>query len=212
MVTVLDASGQMRDHWWWRPGWRVGRRMYTWHATFEGQSALHECAERYQSALSPLPGLDIIPLRWLHLTIQGVGFIDEVDRQDVERIVAAVRDRLRRHRPVTFEVQSPIVDPEAIMFRVRPADALQQIRDDIRAGIADVWGADRVPDSPEWAPHISIAYSNTPGPAEPYVNAVTSIAPEPVAVTLREVQLIRLDRDIRLYMWETEAMAPLGKV
>jgi hypothetical protein len=25
---------EMADHWWWRPGWRPGRRMYTWHVTF----------------------------------------------------------------------------------------------------------------------------------------------------------------------------------
>jgi hypothetical protein len=24
----------MADHWWWRPGWRHGRRMYYWHVTF----------------------------------------------------------------------------------------------------------------------------------------------------------------------------------
>jgi hypothetical protein len=56
MVTVLDASGRMRNHWWWRPGWRVGRRMCTWHATFEGHPALHGLAERYQAA--PLLGTD----------------------------------------------------------------------------------------------------------------------------------------------------------
>lgn len=210
MVTALDESGRMRNHWWWRPGWRTGRRMYTWHATFRDQPTLHDLVKRYQAALAPLGGLDLIPLPWLHLTMQGIGFTDEVDPHDVQRIQAAVRDRLRHRHPVRLCLRSPIVDPEAIMFRIDPADELRDIRDDIRTAIAQVWGAGRVPDPPEWTPHISIAYSNTDGPAEPYVKAVSSITAEPAAITLRHIQLIRIDRDSRLYKWETEATVPLG--
>ncbi len=152
----------------------------------------------------------VIPLRWLHLTMQGIGFTDEVAPNDVAEIVRVARERLVTHRPVTFEVGAPIVDPEAIMFRVQPADDLRLARDDIRAAIAEVWGPDQVPDSPEWAPHVSIAYSNADGPAAPYVDALASVAPEPVTVTLNAVQLIRLDRDTRVYRWDTEASVPLG--
>jgi hypothetical protein len=28
----------MRRHWWWRPGWRPGRRLYAWHLTFGDQT------------------------------------------------------------------------------------------------------------------------------------------------------------------------------
>jgi 2'-5' RNA ligase len=209
MVTVLDASGRMRDHWWWRPGWQVGRSMYTWHMTFDGQDALHELTERYQSALTPLPGLDIIPLKWLHLTMQGVGFTDEVQSQDLTEIVSKARKRLATRRPVTFEAGTLIVDPEAVMFPVAPADELRRVRADIRAAITDVWGAGRVPDAPEWTPHVSIAYSNAEGPAAPLLDALTSVTPDVAEVTLRSVQLIRLDRDTRVYKWETVESVPL---
>ena len=67
---------EMRDHWWWRPGWKVGRRFWTWHYTFETCPALHELVAAYQGLLEELPTLDLIPQRWLHLTVQGLGFVD----------------------------------------------------------------------------------------------------------------------------------------
>src|SRR6202035_5627646 len=75
---VSGDAERMRDHWWWRPGWRPGRRMYAWHFTFDGETALHELVDVYQQRLAGLPGLDPIPRQWLHLTTQGIGFTDEV--------------------------------------------------------------------------------------------------------------------------------------
>lgn len=47
-------------------------------------------------------------------------------------------------------MRSPIVDPEAVMFRIDSADEPRGIRDDIHAAIAWAWGAEHVPDPPEW--------------------------------------------------------------
>jgi hypothetical protein len=89
---MTGTAQSMRDHWWWRPGWRVGRSFYTWHVTFDDQPAVHRLAADYASVLSDLPTLDPIPVRWLHLTMQGIGFTDEVDRADVDAIADAARD------------------------------------------------------------------------------------------------------------------------
>jgi hypothetical protein len=85
----------MREHWWWRPGWRIGRCMYTWHVTFAAQPRLRDLVTVYQDALAPLPGLDPIPMQWLHLTMQGIGFTDEVSSQDIaaSRHVAGISPR-----------------------------------------------------------------------------------------------------------------------
>ncbi|MDT5026262.1 MAG: hypothetical protein QOE61_2688, partial [Micromonosporaceae bacterium] len=32
-----EHTDDLRDHWYWRPGWSVGRRFYTWHLTFADQ-------------------------------------------------------------------------------------------------------------------------------------------------------------------------------
>lgn len=91
---MSDDEERMRDHWWWRPGWRPGRRMYTWHFTFDGQTALHELVNAYQERLAGLPSLDPIPRQWLHLTTQSIGFTDEVSDSDIDAIVKASRELL----------------------------------------------------------------------------------------------------------------------
>ena len=67
----VSIPQQMADHWWWRPGWLPGRRMYTFHITFDGQPAVHQLASGCQEALRGLGGIDLVPPRWLHLTVQG---------------------------------------------------------------------------------------------------------------------------------------------
>jgi hypothetical protein len=58
--TMADmTTGRMADHWWWRPGWRPGRRMYSFHFTFEDQPAVCELATAYQARLADLAGLDL---------------------------------------------------------------------------------------------------------------------------------------------------------
>jgi hypothetical protein len=65
-MSEASSPTDMRNHWWWRPGWRQGRRMYTWHVTFGDQPRLHKIVTSYQNALARMPGLDLIPLPWLH--------------------------------------------------------------------------------------------------------------------------------------------------
>ncbi|WP_433347653.1 2'-5' RNA ligase family protein [Microtetraspora malaysiensis] len=196
----------MRDHWWWRPGWRVGRRMYAIHTTFEGQDGLHDLVRAYQEPLRALPGLDIIPLDWLHLTMQGVGFTDEVD--DVETIAKAVQRRLAPINPVDLTFDRPILDPEAPQFRPHPVEGINRVRRAVQQGIIDVRG--EVNESDSWTPHMSIAYSNFDGPAEPYREALNSAAAAPVTITVRKIKLLVLGRDEHLYRWEIFAGLTLG--
>jgi 2'-5' RNA ligase len=209
-MNAIGPSEHMRDHWWWRPGWRVGRSMYTWHVTFDDHPQLHELVSAYQSALSSLPGLDLIPGRWLHLTMQGIGFTDEVSEREIADIADVARKRLANQRPVPLTVGRASVDPEAIMFDVTPTDALSPIRSAIRAAISDVRGAAEVPESEEWTPHISLAYSNSDDVAAPYIAAVDSVSKPPVTLTISKAHLIELNRDARLYQWTTEAEVPFS--
>jgi 2'-5' RNA ligase len=209
-MSDIDLPGRMRDHWWWRPGWRAGRSMYTWHVTFEDQPELHELVKGYQRALAPLPGLDVIPIRWLHLTMQGIGFTDEVALQEVADIAEAARKRLATCQPVPLSVGSALVDPEAILLHVSPFGALNPVRDGVRAAIADVRGGSRVLETEDWTPHVSIAYSNSDGPAAPYAEALSTAASAPVDLTVSAVSLIQLSRDTHLYQWTTKAEVPLS--
>jgi 2'-5' RNA ligase len=184
--------------------------MYTWHVTFDGQDSLHELVAAYQSTLEPLPGLDLIPPRWLHLTMQGVGFIDEIPDEDVRSIVDAARLRCALLAPFELTFGAPKLDPEAIMFALHPAEPAQALRGQIRAAIADVWGAEKVPEGNQWSPHVSIAYSNATGPTEPYTEALSRVDVKPATLLVPKVELIVLNRDNRMYEWDTFAAVELG--
>ncbi len=197
------TGDHMQDHWWWRPGWRPGRRMYTWHFTFDGQPAVHDLAAAYQMRLDGLPDLDMIPARWLHLTTQGVGFTDEVTDDQVAAIITCSRERLSGFAPHHVTLGPAKVTPEAILLDVAPVAPLAAIRRELRGAIADVLGSRRLMETDEWTPHVSVAYSSGAAPAAPYVAALEDGGTVPTVIS--DVELIVLGRDQHLYEWTTRA-------
>jgi hypothetical protein len=178
--------------------------MYTWHFTFDNQADLHTLVDAYQERLAGLPGMDLIPRQWLHLTTQGVGFTDEVPDADLEAVIDAARERLAVGRRVTVSLGPAVVDPEVIRLEVQPADALTPVRRAIRDAIATARGPEHLTESDDWTSHVSVAYSNSDGPMEPYIKALDPPL-APVSVEIADVQLIVLGRDEHLYEWETRA-------
>ena len=58
-------------------------------------------------------------------------------------------------------------------------------------------------------PRVSVAYSNSDGPMDPYIKALDPPL-APVSVDISDVQLIVLGRDTHLYEWQTRAVVPLA--
>jgi 2'-5' RNA ligase len=208
--TPSPDETQMIDHWWWRPGWSVGRQFYTWHLTFENAPDVERLIGEYNAHLD-LPGLDIIPARWLHLTMQGIGFVGEVDENDVDKIVSAAQTRLAGLEPFPITLGPTVVDPEVVRLQVTPAEPVSKLRKELRAAIGEVWGAANVPeDEDDFTPHVSLAYSNQAGDMEPILRAASAISPEPGHATITHVDLIMLNRDHKQYEWTTYAKLALG--
>ena len=200
---------EMADHWWWRPGWRPGRRQYTWHVTFAEAPAVRALAAAVRERLAGLPGMDLVPGEWLHLTTQAIGFTDEVSAGELAAIADAVRGRLARVPPPEVTIGPAQVQIEGISCDARPAESLDPLRDAIRTAIGGVRGPALVPEQRDWWPHVSLGYASAAGPAEPFAAALdgfTEVAPH----TVSAIQLIRLGRDHRLWEWEVCATVPLG--
>ncbi|MFD7655070.1 2'-5' RNA ligase family protein [Actinosynnema sp. NPDC059797] len=206
-----EHAEQLVNHWYWRPGWRPGREFYTWHLTFNGEHDLHRLVSEYQEALRDVPGLDLVPLDWLHITMQGVGFVDEVPETDMRKIVDAVSARLSDLQRKTLRFQAFTTRPQAIALKPEPPDAVHDIRNRIRQGIADVWGESRVPESDvTFEPHLSVAYVNTDGPSTPVRTALSGHGFEPAEAVIDRAHLIRLRRHEHTYVWSDVAAVRLG--
>ncbi|MGW0192010.1 2'-5' RNA ligase family protein [Nonomuraea sp. NPDC003201] len=212
---TIENVDDVRSHWWPRQGWRPGRLIYTWHLTFEHAPQLHQLAERYQSVLSTIDGHNPIPAQWLHLTVQSVGFVDQVSDELLDDVTEAVGLRLRQLAPVYLNFHRPTVIGEAVVLTPAPAEPLHQIWREIRNGIAEVTGG--APTAAEQAkgfrPHVSLTYFNTPGPAKPYINVLDTTEADPVDVKVDQVALIVQNRVLEpewLYRWNTRTTVPLG--
>lgn len=198
----------MSDHWWWRPGVRPGRRLLVWHILVDGQAEVHDLVRRCQDKLTGVDGLDVIPLEWLHLTTQIVGFDDEITDAEVKAMTTGVTERLAGLAPIAVELGKVWLHSEAVMLGIRPPRGLDPVRVAVRESVAAAVRAHQLGDEPDWTPHISVAYSNADRPAAPVIKALES-RPGPRPLHVRQVHLVAQERVGHLYRWERRAVAGL---
>jgi len=202
----------VRNHWWWRPGWRAGRHLYACHLTVDDQPRLLELIRRYQGALAHLGSLDLIPAGSLHLTMQRIGFADEVSPAELEAVADRIADRLRVAPVPVVTFHQPTVREEAVYLRALPAEPVYQLRLTVYQAIADVLGPRALaPPGPEqYVPHVSVAYVNADGPAQPVFDALTRVHHPPVTVTFRVAPILTFHRDHQMYEWTSARPIPIG--
>lgn len=215
MRTVHDVP-QVKNHWWWRPGWQRGRHFYACHITFDHEPGVQELVHAYQEPLKSFPGLDLIPSRWLHLTMQGIGFVDEVSTEEIQAITDSVSGNLSKIRQPSATFTRPVIQPEAILIPALPVDVMDEIRTNVHEAIVDVLGTDRTPDAdlPEalrgYRPHVSIAYVNRPGDSSTYIEALRGVSHDPVTVPIQKVSVLNFHRDNRMYEWTRSVPVSVG--
>lgn len=197
---MTERTEAMISHWWWRPGWHVGRSFYTWHVTFDDNSAMARLASRYRLTLEQFPGLDVLRIGQLHLTIQGI--TDEVSDDDLSTIVAATEVELRAGAKRSVEAGPAHVDSETVQVALLPVLAVAEVRAALRRGIASAWGSDGVPESEEeFRPHVTLAYSNAENDRVGIARAVEQVDAAAERFRIDAVSLIRLNRDFGRYEW-----------
>ena len=201
-VTAADGVVQTRNHWWWRPGWGLGTRYYTWHLTFEHCHELHLLASRMRPALARHPVQDAIPDGWLHLTMTGIGFDTDVSQQQLDEIAAEVFAELPELPSGVLTFDSVLVADEGVLLPARKDTWLMELSGLQRRVVGRVVGHAEW-DGPFW-PHVSLSYSSGAAPVAPLVADLRAVAPlqETLAVARPRVTLMRINRDSRQYQWD----------
>ncbi|SDG62617.1 2'-5' RNA ligase [Sinosporangium album] len=195
----METATETRDHWWWRPGWRPGRRFYTWHFLLDGQPELHDIVQEIQSSLLATGVLDPVSIPWLHMTTQGVGFADEVAPDELAAIVDEVTEQVRNVGPIGITLGPLVVGIEGVFLPANPLKGLAEARAAVRGGIRNVWG--HVPESDDFWPHVSLAYANKSGTPLASIEQNLRTYQKVIPVTLKEITLIELNRDDG-YRWK----------
>jgi len=149
----------------------------------------------------------------LHITIQGIGFTDEVSASDIDRIITASTARLSGCASFDAKIGPAVVDEETIGMPVTDRGGFQQIRHDLQYAIGQVWGEDKIPErGGHFHPHLSLAYS-TGAASIPELNEVLARngwSSSHITEVISAVSLIELNRDQRKYAWREVERIPLA--
>lgn len=211
--TRFRGIDRLVDHW-DRPGWSVGRRSYHWMICLGWSQPLREVAQECQAVISAIPTLGMVPLAGLHLTLQKVGFTDEVPTTKLAKIVATAQRRLAGTPPIPLRVGPLAGSTGAIRFSAGPHRRVRGVRLALRQALAE--GDTAVPArATEFVPHVSIAYNRLSTDAAPVIDLVTGLRSiTPVTVEVSRVELVELRREDRSYAWDvlaTVTFAATGK-
>jgi hypothetical protein len=204
----------VRNHWRWRPGWPAGRHVCACHLILDDQPRLRELIRHYQDALAHLPNLDLIPPRWLHLTMQRIGFADEISPGELAAVTGRIADRLRGVPVPVVTFHRPTVRSEAVYLEALPAEPTYQLRLAAYQAVAAAIGTRQVQEAPprreQYTPHVSAAYVNRDGPAQPIIDALRDTQQPAVTVTFRVAWILTLHRDHQMYEWTSATPIPIG--
>jgi hypothetical protein len=211
----ITPAKRIANHWYDRSGWEPGRLFDTWHLVFD-EPQVRNLVARCRIAVSELPGLNLVTDEWLHMTIQGVGWSDELTDAQRRAVVQCATEGMSDMREREIQLGPPIVKGEALVLPAMPTGFLQRIRNRLRSAIEEALG------QPAWnaaeqahgfQPHLSFAYARCDRDATPYTAALDEVSPASVQIPVREIALIRQDRQLGphwRYVWNELARIPLA--
>jgi 2'-5' RNA ligase len=206
----VAPSDHFKSHWWRRPGWSPGRRMYTFFLTFQHSlDTAEELSSHYRTALA-VNALDVVPPKWMHLTVQGLGFVDEVPPGDLPVVLGELAKHCANVRPIRTKLGKPIVAEEGVVVRVSPADELSGLKTLVRQVLAEVRNPALLEGSAVFNPHVTLAYANRSASAARTIGLLEELTPLSLELYFGELQLVGLGRDHHMYEWEVVSEVQLG--
>ncbi|GAA1600442.1 hypothetical protein GCM10009789_63380 [Kribbella sancticallisti] len=193
---------ELRNHWWWRPGWQTGTRFYAFHLAVGSCEDLAGLVAQYQDAVQGIAGFDPIPREWLHITMQGLAFVDDISAEDLASVVKTTRAALREVEPFTLIFSRPLIRPEALVLVPEDVQPLNDLRDIVRSAVGKALGQGVIDlGTTDFQPHVSFAYVNADQPAAEALTALEGVESTATSFHVDEVPLIEMHRDNRMYEW-----------
>ena len=195
-----DPGPTMSSHWAWRPEWTSEHRVWWWYGTFEHDAAVQRLAEETRGVLRPGAPFDVVPPRWLHLSLVEVGHGATFPRWLASQVGRTAARQLRRLDPVEVTVGPVRTMSGAVVLQVRG----QRLRDLYHHLESSLPGAPyERPVQRPFDPHVSVAYAAGSCRAHEAldVGQDTELLGRTVTTTLDHVTLAEVVRDPPHYRW-----------
>jgi 2'-5' RNA ligase len=160
-----------------------------WFMLLGDHPEVAELVSTAQARLAGLPGLDLVPPEWLHMTTLIAGFSDEITADQVDAMADHARRLLARMPPIRITLGRILYHPRAIMLDARPHEALDPVLRIAQEATRLATGRDRKLYHEPWVPHITVACSNMARPAAPVIEALGREQP-PRDVAISSISLI----------------------
>lgn len=212
---MIDAgSSELTDHWNELDGWNRHRALLACYLTFEDQPGLHALADAYQTPLKGLTQLDPILPDWLHATVQGVGFADELPAGSADAIADWLEEPLSRLSRVRVTTDRPVAGSSGLYLQLRPIAPIARLRDLVRTATADVLGTDPH-DLPGqeleqvFDPHVSFVYANDTIELQPIWDRLATVTHAPASFVVHSLSMVLLHRDDQDRRWHWSQISHL---
>lgn len=188
----------MKDFW-REHAWPEGQRRFHWLVVFDDGHPVRACYAAHAPVLRRFPAVaDLVPVEWLHMTIQSLCPTTEAGPDELARLAALVRDRIADTAPPRVQVGPARLDGAAVTWAVYPEEELAEIQDRVRRASIEVLGEHRVwPRARHWWPHITLAYGAADQPADDLAAALVRARLPRVDVTVPELALVDEEQDLR---------------
>lgn len=199
----------LRDHWQWRPEWASDRICVLWYLTFETAPELSRQAEEAQELLRGIATADVVPPAWLHLTLDDVGFADELLPGQVEQVLEAARTAVRDWEVPALTLGPTCPMEDAVVLQAGPSAALVTLRDLLRGATDRVLGPEAVTGLDEFWPHVTLAYLNDACEPETLMAPLEPVSAARLVVAPPRLTLAAVTRRDRHYQWTALGHLPL---
>jgi 2'-5' RNA ligase len=200
---------QLLDHWSsWRPEWTGGRERLLWYLTFEERPEVAARAAAAEAALGEL-ALDVVPTRWLHLTLADVGFADSID-PDAFRAMGRSVARALADRPQVQLTLGPVaLMVDAVVLVAQPPRQVAELRDVVRAA-GEAHGLPLADADEGFWPHVTLGYVNGATDHDRLLALMDGPQSDPVDVTCDRLRQVLVVRTGGHYRWHGMGDVPLG--
>ena len=197
----------MVNHW-DRPGWRPGRTAYYWYLAFGDQAEVRALAGRCQDVVAA-PHFDLVDNSELHMTLERVAFVEDIDAERLQKVRRSVDDLLAEFGALDITIGPLAGSTGALSFSAEPRDRLVELRS-LLVLANQKSDVPTESESTSFRPHVGIAYCNQNIDAREIIAQVESLRALPtVTICIREVLLVALTRHDRSYTWEAVHRTPL---